>query len=658
MKLIEYLQNNILLESRLLFLSQFFLFLTPLAFFLTFSDLIFPYITSKHLVFRLLVTLSFVFYIPLLFKSTKFIFRISYLAILTILFLASFFLADLFAIYPHMAFWGNAERMEGFISFIYLILFFILLLFHFESKKFQFLASYLFFSSIIILSSFWQWVNVDTPNFRLNSFFGNPIYLAGFANFHIAFSSLFIYLNHIRKVKYSKSINYILLLTIVVAIMVLFATGTRGAYLAFGIAGLFSLLFVLFRSDNKRIKIFTGLATLSLMMLSFSSFVFLNNNEAFKDSFLVQRVSSISLSESTVVSRLALWKMAIRAINDKPYGWGQEGFNYIFNTYYDPVLWNHEEWFDRAHNTALDIFVQGGVLSFVLYVALIMYIMYLLTFKFKDEKEAAILLFAFLSYFVLSLTVFDNIASYVPFLILLAYINGKDKEVTLFSKVKAVDYGQRLFILSFALALIFAVLSFQYLINAYKSSKAIALLYSIPRINTLYLKLQATSDKELNAKALSLKRKYKNMFDNFEDVLVDASLSPTLHKEYVSVMSKYETLYGIMSNRFLSDEQKKFYLADMQDIIRSETDKTNPSFINMKFIALWLSHTGERRLAINIMHDLIKRAPNKAYLKEELARIYIKDKQYEKAKSILETVLKKNPNNIRAKALLDNLLEQ
>ena len=70
-------------------------------------------------------------------------------------------------------------------------------------------------------------------------------------------------------------------------------------------------------------------------------------------------------------TRFAIWHMAFEGLLARPItGWGQEGFNYVFNKYYDPTLWGQEQWFDRAHDVFLDWLVAGGVPALLLFLAL------------------------------------------------------------------------------------------------------------------------------------------------------------------------------------------------------------------------------------------------------------------------------------------------
>jgi Flp pilus assembly protein TadD len=107
--------------------------------------------------------------------------------------------------------------------------------------------------------------------------------------------------------------------------------------------------------------------------------------------------------------------MAVKGIEARPVaGWGQEGFNYVFNTYYDPRMYAQEAWFDRAHNTFLDWAIAGGIPAFLLFAALFVSAFVALYRRTVSRPERVILAAALVAYLVQSLTVFDNLFSYIP----------------------------------------------------------------------------------------------------------------------------------------------------------------------------------------------------------------------------------------------------
>jgi O-antigen ligase len=64
--------------------------------------------------------------------------------------------------------------------------------------------------------------------------------------------------------------------------------------------------------------------------------------------------------------------MVYQGFKEKPvFGWGQENFNYVFNKYYNPAMFDQEQWFDRAHNEFLDWLIAGGLPAFFLYISLL-----------------------------------------------------------------------------------------------------------------------------------------------------------------------------------------------------------------------------------------------------------------------------------------------
>ena len=129
--------------------------------------------------------------------------------------------------------------------------------------------------------------------------------------------------------------------------------------------------------------------------------------------------------------------MAIRGVVEKPLlGWGQESFNYIFNANYNPQMYAHEQWFDRAHNTYLDWLVAGGLLTFIPFLGLFFFfIWYLWKHNNLDLSfsEKAILTGLLGAYFFQGIFVFDNLFSSILFvtILALAHANSNSARVIL-----------------------------------------------------------------------------------------------------------------------------------------------------------------------------------------------------------------------------------
>jgi tetratricopeptide (TPR) repeat protein len=128
-----------------------------------------------------------------------------------------------------------------------------------------------------------------------------------------------------------------------------------------------------------------------------------------------------------------VWGMAFKGFQENPIlGWGQEGFNYVFNKYYNPNMWGQEQWFDRTHNIFFDWLIAAGILGLLSYLALFGAFLFLvwrgkegdgtIAFSFIEKSVLTGLLAA---YFVHNFFVFDNLVSYILAFSLLAFAHSR-----------------------------------------------------------------------------------------------------------------------------------------------------------------------------------------------------------------------------------------
>jgi tetratricopeptide (TPR) repeat protein len=113
---------------------------------------------------------------------------------------------------------------------------------------------------------------------------------------------------------------------------------------------------------------------------------------------------------------------------EKPiFGWGQENFNFVFNKYYDPRMWNQEQWFDRAHDIILDWLVAGGIVGFLAYASMYAALLYYIWKKGSGMSviEKGLLIGLIAAYIFNNLFVFDNLVSYILFFSVLGYVHAR-----------------------------------------------------------------------------------------------------------------------------------------------------------------------------------------------------------------------------------------
>jgi Flp pilus assembly protein TadD len=104
-------------------------------------------------------------------------------------------------------------------------------------------------------------------------------------------------------------------------------------------------------------------------------------------------------------------------------GYGQEGFNYVFNQFYRPSLYAQEPWFDRAHNVFVDWLVAGGIPAFVLFISLLISAVVGLYRSTIPRAERIFLTAGLAAYALQALVVFDNLFTYVPLAAILAMVH-------------------------------------------------------------------------------------------------------------------------------------------------------------------------------------------------------------------------------------------
>ena len=399
-------------------------------------NLFFPYITGKNFAFRILIELAFLCYILLALKEPKYRPRASLIMWAVLAFVAWMAVATVLSVDPIKSFWSNFERMEGYIGLLHLFLWFVVAgaVLTAENLWDRFLNTSIAAAS---LQGFWalmQFMGVfaisTQSGVRADTTFGNATYLAVYLLINV-FLTLFMLARLSRGPKSTK-VAYQALYGIALVLQVagIFFTETRGAILGLAVglvvAAFYVFLFV--RGGESRIlrRIALGIITATVLL---GGGIYLVRDTAFiKDIPALRRIASISLSETTVVSRLTyIWPMAIQGALERPVaGWGQENFNFVFNKNYDPGMYNQEQWFDRAHNQFLDWLIAGGIPAFLLYTSL--YLLAVLAIWRAREKlsvtEQAALLGLLAGYAFNNIFVFDNLVSGLYFFGILAYLHS------------------------------------------------------------------------------------------------------------------------------------------------------------------------------------------------------------------------------------------
>lgn len=406
-------------------------FLAPFVPLIVAAPLFFPFITGKNFAFRIIVEVIFACWLLLAIREPSFRPKRSLFLWGVGAFLIIVFLADLFGEGPFKAFWSNFERMEGYITLLHLGAYFLVAASVLNTEKWwnRFFATSVGVSAFLGIYGVLQLAGkivINQGGARLDGTFGNAAYFAGYMLFHI-FITIFLIFRH----RVSLPFKWLYGGAIFLQVTILYYTATRGAGLGLVCGLLLALLLVaIFEKQNRRLRLSVG-ASLIVLFLLVGGLYAARESTFVKGNSTLNRFASISLEKAG--TRFMVWGMAWEGFKERPVlGWGQEGFNYVFNKYYNPKMWSQEQWFDRTHNIFFDWLIAAGLLGLISYLSLFFFLLWYL-WKGKTEDgtvpfslmEKSVLTGLLFAYFVHNFFVFDNLISYILFFSLIAYLHAR-----------------------------------------------------------------------------------------------------------------------------------------------------------------------------------------------------------------------------------------
>lgn len=404
------------------------------------SSMFFPFITGKAFYFRTIVMIMFGAWAILALYEPRVRLRLSPVAYALGGLIVVALIASVFGVNPGDSIWSNFERMMGWITLLHVGMLFMVLAHTLEAKHWRNLFYFSLGVSVVI--AFLGFGEIPDPDVnRIDATLGNPIYLAVYAMFHLLLAGYFKL--HRMKQRLAAGQNiwldwypYVMGLVGILNLVALWFTKTRGALLGLAV-GLFVALVLVAIFAKGRVwarRIAIGLLILGVVVAG----LFWANRDAdfVQDNAVLSRFANISLTEGTGGSRINIWSVGWEGYQESPktmlVGWGPDNFNYVFNTYYNPELFEQETWFDRAHNVVFEWLVAAGPLGALSYLALFGTAIYIIWRDPRDEEierfsvlEKALLTGLVVAYLVQNLFVFDHLVSYWLLTMLLAWLHSR-----------------------------------------------------------------------------------------------------------------------------------------------------------------------------------------------------------------------------------------
>lgn len=420
--------------------------------FIVSASMFFPYITGKNFTFRIIVEIIFAAWVLLALLDARYRPRFSWVLAAFALFVVVVGLADVTGANFFKSFWSNFERMEGYLAILHLFVYFLVASTVLNTEKIwnAFWYTTLGTSALVALLGLKQvWSALSAGQYlpRIDATFGNPIYLAVYALFHV-----FIALIMILRWRGTVWHQVMLGLLAVVHVAVLILTQTRGTALGL-LAGitLAAILVALFERNRKVLR-YTALGALGAVVVLVGAVFVIKDQSWAPQTPLVGRFTQYDFTGGTIRARFMNWGMAWEGVQERPLlGWGQDNYEYVFSKYYNPDMYAEEPWFDRTHNLIFDWLIAAGFLGLIAYLLIPTALMAHLWAADPEEKatlrrmltfrgikrlfthrdhafsptERALWTGLLAAYFVHNLVVFDNILSYIFYASVLAYLHWR-----------------------------------------------------------------------------------------------------------------------------------------------------------------------------------------------------------------------------------------
>lgn len=392
------------------------LFIIPFLPLFVANGFFFPFITSKGFAFRILVEIGVGAWVLLAFADKNYRPKFSWTLALYTAFVVWMFIADLFAVNPHKAFWSNYERMDGWVTMIHAFLFFIVAGSVLSAEKLwkRWWLTVLGASVLVSLYGLWQlfgFAAIHQGGTRADASFGNAIYLAVYLMFTVLVALW-------QAIESRGWLRYALVALAAIQVVIIFATATRGVILGLFAAAIFVSVAWAMKSGGKGKNVAIG-AIVALVLVAGGFFLARDTQFVRSEPTLARLATVFEAGELKV--RSTLWGMAYEGFLERPItGWGQEGYNYVFNKYYKPSLYAQEAWFDRAHNTYLDWLIAGGAPALILFLVLLVSALVALYRGSGSKAEKFLLMGALVGYALQAVSAFDNLFSYILLAAILA----------------------------------------------------------------------------------------------------------------------------------------------------------------------------------------------------------------------------------------------
>jgi O-antigen ligase/tetratricopeptide (TPR) repeat protein len=343
-----------------------------------------------------------------------------------LLFLAIVGLADGLGVDPLLSYFSSYTRLDGFLTYLHLGLYFLVLARTPLSKTQWNRALFLSVSiaALIVLKGYFSTTGWQAIDRRLVATVGNPSFLASYLMMNV-FIAIYLANQFPSVSRWRKALPtgaVVLILT-----GGIYLTGTRSAVLGL-VAGILYLSAFLTWQQHRGLS--TLLLRLSLVVAVLTGLFWLALSSDFlQKSSIVYRLTHYSGVNNTLSPRYVCWKIGLDAFAERPLlGWGQETFSYGFARHFDPTILvgGNFEWYDRTHSMLIDWAYSTGIGGLLAY--LLIWVALVNTLRTNGTvltvSDRGVLGAVFVAYFFFNMLNVDSLLPLQTFFLLLALANA------------------------------------------------------------------------------------------------------------------------------------------------------------------------------------------------------------------------------------------
>lgn len=443
------------LEKFLSFGSVFITAVLPL---LYFPGRIAPEITSKSFFFIgavdiMLCVWAVLMVLDVRYRLTR---RMGLFLLPALLFLASLTVSSIFGVDPATSFFSNIESGIGLVFLYHCLAFAFILASIVRVQGIPFirgiLKATLFASVVATILIFIKLAAVPTTGFLTKTgggvTLGNVLFAGAYFVFSLFLGVILIGLEESKTMKVVYGVCLILIAFSpiffldsgiwkgLIGIQNIFVSPqlilgeARMAAGSIGLGVIFAFFLWLVLASKKSLTRWIGAAGVFLIVISLIVVVWQGMTpKSFINNFFIQ--------ESEV--RPLYWHEAVEGIKERPIlGWGHENFYMVHQKFLEPSIFDpkyaNEIWTVHPHNASLETLVNGGIVGFSLYAALVIVIGILLVQLYRkriiNDATCAILTGMFFAYLLQNQMLFETLVAQMVFFALIGVLSGLNDPIS------------------------------------------------------------------------------------------------------------------------------------------------------------------------------------------------------------------------------------